>query len=136
MTMALWSAPRTGTTWKPFATTPRTKAWSIRISRGADGQGPQVGKVRPPASRATTTAASVNWEVIRLYRGQPGVALKSPTNTLAGPFAGGFARKRSPFWGNRADGPESPGATGAPCPSLVSLALLLWILLEFATKGP
>ena len=81
MTMALWSAPVTGTTWKLFALTPRMKAWSIRNSRGDDAQGPQVGKVRPPAPRATSTAASVNWEAIRLYKGQPGVELKSPTAT-------------------------------------------------------
>ena len=34
MTMALWSAPLTGTTWKLFTLTPRMKAWSIRNSRG------------------------------------------------------------------------------------------------------
>ena len=81
MTMALWSAPRTGTTWKLLAATPPTKPWSIRASRGDIDQGPQVASTRPFDSQATATAASVNWEAIRLYKGHTGVALKSPTKT-------------------------------------------------------
>ena len=81
MTMALWSAPRTGTTWKLFAATPPTNPWSIRTNRGDNDQGPQVASTRRFDSQATATAASVNWEAIRLYKGQAGVALKSPTKT-------------------------------------------------------
>lgn len=84
MTMALWSAPRTGTTWKFLATTPLTKPWSMRANRGESAQGPQVATTRPFDSQATATAASVNWEAIRLYKGQDGVALKSPTKRQRG----------------------------------------------------
>ena len=81
MTMALWSAPRTRTTWKLLAPTPLTNAWSIRANRGDSDQGPQVASTLRFDSQATATAASVNWEAIRLYKGHAGVALKSPTKT-------------------------------------------------------
>ena len=80
MTMALWSAPRTGTAWNSSTRIPFvTKPWSILSSLEAPDQGPQVGCTRQPDFRATATAASVNWADIRLYSGHSGVALKSPT---------------------------------------------------------
>ncbi len=82
MTMALWSEPKTETTWNSSTRIPFvTKPWSILSSLGAPKPGPQVRCVRLPEARATATAASVNWEAIRQYKGHKGVALKSPTMT-------------------------------------------------------
>ena len=76
---ALWSDPRSGSTEKSPKASPRTKAWSMRSSLGAPGQGPQVRAGRPPRIWATATAASVKWDAIPRYTGHSGVALKSPT---------------------------------------------------------
>ena len=83
MTMAEWSLPKTGTTWKSTTRMPCTNPWSMRSSRGAAAQGPQVGCGRSSKALAATTAASVNWAEIRRYTGQMGVALKSPITERA-----------------------------------------------------
>ncbi len=85
MTMALWSELGTSKTLNSSTSSPRTKPWSMRNSLGMPGQGDQVGESGEslePRLRATATAASVNWDAVRRYNGQMGVALKSPISTL------------------------------------------------------
>ena len=81
MTMALWSEPGTSKTLNSSTSSPRTKPWSMRKSLGMPGLGAQVGESLEPRARATATAASVNWDAVRRYSGQMGVALKSPMST-------------------------------------------------------
>ena len=70
MTSAAWSDPAISKTRKSSTSTPRTNPWSMRKSFGDPGQGPQVGRGERPVLFATATAASVNWEAIREYKGQ------------------------------------------------------------------
>ena len=64
MTMAEWSPPGISTTRKSTTSSPETKPWSIRRSRGDQASGPQVGLGLVPIASARATAASVNWALI------------------------------------------------------------------------
>ena len=81
MTMASWSEPASPSTSKPTGRQPETKAWSMRSQRRELGHGPHVGSGVVPCALASAAAASVRWDAIRRYAGQPGVALKSPIKT-------------------------------------------------------
>jgi len=75
ITMAQWSLPSTGTTRKDSTDGPETKPWSMRSNRAEPCHGPQVRSGDRPVRSATATAASVRWDLIRLYAGQSGVEL-------------------------------------------------------------